>query len=112
MISEPTEGTPAFRLHDDELLRLWTRVDGAVIGVTDRRIIVQDEAGDATELPLGHISRVSLSVERAGPGVLVFFPSDLALQPHVMSVPRGQMQSTGRLVGYIGDLLEQHEPAR
>jgi len=92
-------------LHPDERLGMVARTTPAMVVLTDRRVIMQDDERTLLSLPIEGIRRIQLDVEHGRPATMVLVPQLPIHDPQVLSVPAEQLDVTTRLVTAVGRML-------
>jgi hypothetical protein len=92
-------------LQPDEELYVQARAIGAVIGVTDRRLVVTTGGRVTMDVAYGELRRVQFDIEREHPATFVIVPDSPATPPEVLSIPESDYENAGHVLAVIGRRL-------
>jgi hypothetical protein len=92
-------------LEPGERIRVKTEARDAVLAVTDRRLVVADEARLALAVPLDHIRRVQFDIERRRPATLVIVPEAAHDEPQVLAIRLEDYRAAADALVYIGQAI-------
>ena len=71
-----TDGEIPVALDPDERVDLVARMDGALVVLTDHRVVVQEGDRTALDVDLGGIRRIEFDLERGRAATLILVPHD------------------------------------
>ncbi|HET7030126.1 MAG TPA: hypothetical protein VFI34_06420 [Candidatus Limnocylindrales bacterium] len=92
-------------LEPDEKLHVAARTSDAVLGVTDRRLVVAAPERLALAIPFHALRRIQFDIERNRPATLVIVPESPADEPQVLSIPAERYRETADALVMIGERL-------
>lgn len=96
-------------LKADEELYVQARAIDAVIGVTDRRLIVTTNGRFSLDVSFGEIRRIQFDIERQQPATFVIVPESPSKPPEVLSIPASEYDNVARVLALIGQRIAQGE---
>ena len=92
-------------LQPEEELYVHAQAIGAVIAVTDRRLVVTTNGRVTMDMAFGELRRVQFDIERDHPATFVIVPDSPATPPEVLSIPDTEYENAGHVLAVIGRRL-------
>lgn len=88
-------------------MRTTARAEGALIVITDQRIIVAEGPRTLMALPFAAIRRAELNVEVGQPATLTIVPDSPSNPPQILSVVTTDYAKAAEAVATIGEQLNR-----
>ena len=96
-------------LKPGEVVEGQAEANGAVIVVTEDRLVVVDDDESVLDIPFTELRRVQFDIERGRDATLVIVPEHISNWPRVISVPLRNLRETSLVLARIGERI--NEPA-
>ena len=92
----------AAHLEPDETIAVRVAAEDAIVGVSERRLLVVGEARVRLDIPIERLRRIQLDVERDRPASLVIVPELARDEPQVLAVSPAEYEAAARAIVLLG----------
>jgi predicted ATPase len=92
-------------LDPEEEIQSRTWAVGALVAITDRRLMVSTHARLALNVAISRIRRIELNIERNRLATLIIVPESPRDDPQVLSIPAEEYEAAIQAVALIGGRL-------
>jgi hypothetical protein len=103
--SEPRSFPLPHILKPGEILETQAAAEGAVLAVTNQRVIVADDSRPVMDVPFTGLRRIQFDIERGRPAALVIVPEHIADEPKMLNVPIAKLRETALALALIGERI-------
>jgi hypothetical protein len=93
-----------------EIIESQANANGAVIAVTEHRLVVVEGDGAILDIPFSELRRVQFDIERDRDATLVIVPEHISNWPRVVSVPVPALREAAIALARIGERINDYEP--
>jgi len=96
-------------LQPDEELDVQAQAMDGIVAVTNRRLVITNNARVVLDVPYGEVRRIQFDIERGRPATFVVVPDDPSNPPEVLAIPVSEYEDAGRVLALIGERIAQRE---
>jgi len=94
-------------LKPGEVVEGQAEANGAVIVVTEERLVVVEGDKSVLDIPFSELRRVQFDIERGRDATLVIVPEHIANWPRIVSVPWPNLRETSLVLARIGERINE-----
>jgi hypothetical protein len=89
-------------LQPDETIAVRVAADDAIVGVSQRRLLVVDGSRVRLDIPIERLRRIQLDVERDRPASFVIVPELARDEPQVLAISPTEYEAAARALILLG----------
>jgi len=97
-------------LQPGEVIESQANANGAVIAVTEYRLVVVEGDGEILDIPFSELRRVQFDIERDRDATMVIVPEHISNWPRIVSVPVPALREAAIALARIGERINDYEP--
>ncbi|HTK46004.1 MAG TPA: hypothetical protein VL749_11710 [Patescibacteria group bacterium] len=99
-------------LQPGEVVESQAVAGGAVIAVTEQRLVVAESDRVVLDVPFSELRRIQFDIERGRDATLVIVPEHISNWPRIVSVPVAALRETAATLARIGERINDYEGDR
>src|SRR5207249_10666954 len=92
-----------------EVIESHANANGAVIAVTEQRLVVVEGDGAVLDVPFSEVRRVQFDIERGRDATMVIVPEHISNWPRVVTVPVPGLREAATALARIGERINGYE---